>query len=75
MMLPRILCALALRRPLLGARLIRDMLRDRFGFHRESDEVHLLDVLRHVARAGGRASFDSADHLMLEFPPGHSPAR
>ncbi len=74
-MLLKILCSLTLRRPSLGIGLFWGALRDRLGFHRDGDEVHLLDVVRHVARSGGSVMFDSADHLLLSFPVGHSPAR
>jgi FkbM family methyltransferase len=66
-MLLRILLSVVARRPGLGFRLLSDALRDRFGRHQESSDVHLLDVMRFVAREGGRVSFDGADHLLIEL--------
>ncbi len=65
-MLLKILFSVLRQRPGLGIRLLGDALRDRFGSHRESSEVHLLDVLRYVARNGWRISFDRQDHLLIE---------
>ena len=65
-MLLKILLSLVLQRPGLGIRLLGDALKGRFGRHRNSAEVHLLDVMRYAARNGCRVSVDGPGYLLLE---------
>ena len=56
------------RRPLLGLKLMRDAVCDRLGCHRDSPEVHLLDVLRFAARMQWSTELDDEDRLHLSAP-------
>lgn len=64
------LSVLALRRPGLACRLMAEAVRDRLGRHRESEDEHLLSVLRHVAASGLQADFDAGDNLVIGPRPG-----
>lgn len=68
------LIRIALRRPGLGVGLVKDLIRDRLGQHRETERVHLLDVLRYLRRCRGRADLNGKGVLDLELPASE-PAR
>lgn len=67
-MLLKSIWAVMRRRPVLGLRLLRDAVFDRLGRHRDSPEVHLLQVLRFVSGGGWSLDLDSEDRLELSAP-------